>query len=34
MATRSLREPDAIAKDMSEAARIIGRAWHETEIAT
>ncbi|WP_244817227.1 HAD-IIIA family hydrolase [Caballeronia sp. Lep1P3] len=29
-----LREPDAIAKDMSEAARIIGRAWHETEIAT
>ena len=29
-----LREPDAIAKDMREAARIIDRAWHATEIAT
>ncbi|MDR5739521.1 MULTISPECIES: HAD family hydrolase [unclassified Caballeronia] len=29
-----LREPDAIAKDMSEAARIIERAWHETELST
>jgi len=29
-----LREPDAIASDMHEAARIIERAWHETELST
>jgi len=29
-----MREPDAIAKDMREAARIIERAWHETELET
>ncbi|WP_175941706.1 HAD family hydrolase [Caballeronia sp. BCC1704] len=29
-----LREPDATAKDMGEAARIIERAWHATELAT
>ncbi|WP_248323277.1 HAD-IIIA family hydrolase [Caballeronia sp. Sq4a] len=29
-----LREPDATVKDMGEAARIIERAWHATELAT